>query len=74
MIMAKNMIVSLVMVVFITVVFAGSSLLLRIASICIILHHMELKLQRVSFPYQLLFKKVDLKTIYAIYYFRVNND
>ena len=68
MIMAKNMVVSLVVVVFITVVFAGSSLLLRIASICIILHHMGLQLQRFSFPYKLMSKKVVLKTSDAIYY------
>ena len=71
MIMAKNMIVSLVVVVFITVVFAGSSLLLRIASICIILRHMGLQLHRLSFPYKLLSKKVVLKTSDAIYYFIV---
>ena len=34
---------------------------------------MRLQLQRLSFTHQLLFKKVDLKTIYAIYHFRVKN-
>ena len=72
--MAVSMVVSLVvvnfiMVVFIIVVFVWSSLLLRIASICIILHHMRLQLQRLSFPHQ----KVGLKTCDAIYYFRVKN-
>ena len=62
MIKAKVMIVSLVVVVIITVVFAGSSLLLHIASICIILRHMGLQLQRLSFSYKLLSKKVVLKT------------
>ena len=67
--MAENMVVSLVVVVFITVIFEGSSLLLRIASVCIILPHMglQLQLQRLSFPNQLLFKKVVCKTIDAIY-------
>ena len=60
MIMAKNMIASLVVVVFITVVFAGSSLLLRIASIGIILRHMGLQLQKLSSNHQLLFKNVVL--------------
>ena len=69
MIMAENKVVSLVVVVFITVVFVGSSLLLHMASKCIILCHMRLQLQRLSFPH----KKVVLKTSYAIYYFRVKN-
>ena len=71
MIMAKNMIASLVVVVFITVVFAGSSLLLRIASIRIIMRNMGLQLQRLSFLHQLLFKNVVLKTSDAISHFRV---
>ena len=69
--MAKNMVVSFVVVVFITVVFAGSSLLLRIASIRIILRHMRLQLQRLSSNHQLLCKNVVLKTSDAIYHFRV---
>ena len=71
MIMAKNMIASLVVVVFITVIFAGSSLLLRIASIRIILRHMGLQLQRLSSNHQLLCKNVVLKISDAIYHFRV---
>ena len=50
-----------------------SSLLLPIAAICIILLHMELQQQSLSFPHQLLFKKVILKTIDDIYYFRAKN-
>ena len=65
MIMAKNMVVSLVVVVF-----AGSSLLLRIASIRIILRHMRLQLQRLSSNHQLLCKNVVLKTSDTIYHFR----
>ena len=65
------MVVSLVVVVFITVIFVRSSLLLCIASICIILRHMGLQLQRLSFPYKLLSKKIVLKTSDDIYYFRV---
>ena len=65
------MVVSLVVVVFITVVFAGSSLLLCIASIRIILCHMRLQLQRLSSNHQLLCKNVVLKTSDAIYHFRV---
>ena len=64
------MIASLVVVIFITVVFAGSSLLLRIASIRIILHHMGLQLQRLSSNHQLLCKNVVLKTSDTIYHFR----
>ena len=60
------MVVSLVVVVF-----AGSSLLLRIASICIILRHMRLQLQRLSSNHQLLCKNVVLKTSDTIYHFRV---
>ena len=71
MIMAKNMIVSLVVVVFITVVFAGPALLLRIASIRIILCHMKLQLQRFSSNHQLLCKNVVLKTSDTKYHFRV---
>ena len=71
MIMAKNMIASLVVFIFITVVFAGSSLLLRIASIRIILRHMRLQLQRLSSNHQLLCKNVVLKTSDAFYHFRV---
>ena len=70
-IMAKNMIVSLLVIVFITAVFAGSSLLLHIASICIILRHIGLQLQRLSYNHQLLCRNVALKTSYAIYHFRV---
>ena len=62
MIMAENKVVSLVVVVFV-----GSSLLLHMASKCIILCHMRLQLQRLSFPH----KKVVLKTSDAIYYFIV---
>ena len=69
--MAKNMVVSLVVVVFITVVFAGSSLLLRIASIRIILRHMRLQLQRLSSNHQLLCKNVVLKTSDTIYHVTV---
>ena len=64
-------IVSLVVVVFIMFVLVGSYLLLPIASICIILHPIGLQLQTLSFPHQLLFKKVILKISGAIYYFRV---
>ena len=60
------MVVSLVVVVF-----AGSSLLLRIASIRIILRHMRLQLQRLSSNHQLLCKNVVLKTSDTIYHFRV---
>ena len=69
--MAKNMIASLVVVVFITVVFAGSSSLLRIASIRIVMRHMGLQLQRLSSNHQLLCKNVVLKTSDTIYHFRV---
>ena len=69
--MANDMVVRLVVVIFITVVFLGSSLLLRIASICMILCHMGVQLQRLPFPYKLLSKKVVLKTNDAIYYFIV---
>ena len=66
------MIATLVVVVFTTVVFVGSSfLLLRIASICIILRHMRLQLQRLSSNHQLLCKNVVLKTSDTIYHFRV---
>ena len=68
-IMARNMVVSLVVVVFITVVFAGSSLLLRIASIRIILCHMRLQLQRLSFNHQLLCKNVVLNTSHTFHHF-----
>ena len=44
-----------------------------LTSMCIIFHHIGLQLQRLSFPHQLLFKKVVLKTSDAIYYFRVKN-
>ena len=71
--MLKKLVVSLVVIIFIIVVFVGSSLLLHIASICIILCHMGVQLQRLSFPYKLLSKKVVLKTSDAIYYFRVKN-
>ena len=71
--MVVIMVVSLVVVAFIIVISVWSSLLLRIASICITLHHMILQLQRLSFPHQLLFKKVVLNTSDAIYYFRVKN-
>lgn len=71
--MAISMVVSLAVVVFITVVFIGSSLLLRIESICIILNHIGLQLQRISFPHELLFKNVVLKKSEAIYYLRVKN-
>ena len=64
-------VVIFITVVFITVVFAGSSLLLRIASICIILRHMGLQLQRLSYNHQLLCRNVVLKTSYAIYHFGV---
>ena len=47
-IMALSMFVSLVVVSFV-----GLSLLLHIASIGIILRHMDLQLQRLSFPVQL---------------------
>ena len=70
-IMAKDMVVSLVVAFFIIVVFVGSSLLLPIASICMILRHMGLQLQRLSFPHQLLCKDVVLKTSDAFYQFRV---
>ena len=73
-IMAASMVVRLVIVVFIILVFVRSSLLLRMASICLILHHLELQLQRLSFPHHLLFKKVFLNTSVAIYHFRVKND
>ena len=44
-----------------------------LASMCTIFHHIGPQLQRLSFPHQLLFKKVVLKTSNAIYYFRVKN-
>ena len=71
MILAVIMVIGLDVVVFVTVVFVWS--LLRIDSICIILHQMGLQLQRLSFPHQLLFNKVVLKIRDAIYYFRVKN-
>ena len=67
------MVVSFVVDVFITFIFVGSSLLMSIASICIILRHMGVQLQKLSFPYKLLSKEVVLKTRDAIYYFRVKN-
>ena len=67
------------MVVFTTVVFV-----LRIAEICMVFLHMVLhmliqlrmgqQLQSLSFPHQLLFKKVVLKTCDSVYNFRVKND
>ena len=65
------MIVSHVVVVFIIVVFVWLSLLLRIASIRIILRHIRLQLQRLSSNHQLLCKNVVLKTSDTIYHFRV---
>ena len=62
------------MVVFTTVVFV-----LRIAEICMVLLHMALRytrglqLQSLSFPHQLLFKKVVLQTCDSVYYFRAKN-
>ena len=50
-----------------------SSLLMRIAAICIILLYIGLQLQRHLFSDQLFYKKVVLKTGNAIYYFRVKN-
>ena len=44
-----------------------------LASMCIIFHHIGLQLQGLSFPHQLLFKNVVLKTSDTIYYFRVKN-
>ena len=69
--MAKNMVVSIVVVVFISVVFVRSSLLLRIASICIIFRHMGLQLKRLPFPDQLLCKNVVMQTSDAIYHFNL---
>ena len=66
MIMAENKVVSLVVGVFV-----GSSLLLHMASKCIILCHMRLQLQRLSSNHQLLCKNVVLKTSDTIYHFRV---
>ena len=71
--MAVSVVVSLVVVTFITVEFAWSSLLLDMASICIILPHMGLQLQRLSLTHPLLFKNVVLRTSDVIYYFRVKN-
>ena len=73
MIMALSMVVSLVVVVFITVVFVGSSLLLCIASMYVILCRNELHLQRLLFPHQLLLKNVVLMSSYALYHIRVKN-
>ena len=53
--------------------FFWSSLLLQIAAISMSLLRMGLQLQRLSFPHQLLFKKVVLKTSDFIYHFRVKN-
>ena len=47
---------------------------LRIAVLCMILLHMGLQLQRLSFPHQLLFKNVVMNTSYAIYHFRLHNE
>ena len=44
-----------------------------LASMCTIFHHIGLQMQRLSFPHQLLFKKVVLKTRVVIHYFRVKN-
>ena len=69
--MAVSMVISLVVVVFNIVVFVWLSLLLRIASIHIILRHMRLQLQRPPSNHQLLCKNVVLKTSDTIYHFRV---
>ena len=74
----NKLVVSFVVVIFNKVVcgmvlFFWSSLLLHIAAICIILLRMGLQLQRLSFPHQLLFKKLVLKTSDVIYYFRVKS-
>ena len=71
--MAVSVVVSLVVVTFIKVDFVGSSLLLDMASICIILPHMGLQLQRLSLTHPLLLKNVFLRTSDVIYYFRVKN-
>ena len=64
-----------IVVVFPTVVFV-----MRIAEICMVLLHMVLhvlhmgqQLQSLSFPHQLLFKKVVLKTCDSVHYFRAKN-
>ena len=62
MIIAESTVERFVVVIFITVVFVGSSLLLGMASICIILPHMGLQLQRLSLTHKLLFKNVVLRT------------
>ena len=71
--MAVSVVVSLVVVTFITVDFVGSFLLLGMALICMILPHMGLQLQRLSLNHQLLFNNIVLRTSDVIYYFRVKN-
>ena len=78
------MILHPIVVLFTTVVFVIVVFDLHIAEIFMVLVHMVLhmliqlrmglQLQSLSFPHQLLFKKVVLKTCDSVYYFRAKND